>query len=204
MENKPSKRLIIVQIFLIFILPIALLHFKILPVDWRVGLLVISALFIYGIIRHEHWTHEDMGIRHDNFKKALPFYFFFTVLSIGVLFLLDYKVGMPDINTKMFYLKTFIFFLPISFFQEFAFRSFLIPRLKEVFKNTYVIIFSNAVLFTLIHIIYPNLGISIPIAFVSGIFFAWLYWKYPNLLLISLSHAVLNATAVLLGFFHIS
>ena len=204
MENKPSKRLILVQIFLIFILPIALLYFKILPADWRVGLLVISALFIYGIIRHEHWTHEDMGIRHDNFKKALPFYFFFTVLSIGVLFLLDYKVGMPDINTKMFYLKTFIFFLPISFFQEFAFRSFLIPRLKEVFKNTYVIIFSNAVLFTLIHIIYPNLGISIPIAFVSGIFFAWLYWKYPNLLLISLSHAVLNVAALLLGFFRIS
>jgi len=204
MENKPSKRLILVQIFLIFILPIALLYFKILPADWRVGLLVISALFIYGIIRHEHWTHEDMGIRHDNFKKALPFYFFFTVLSIGVLFLLDYKVGMPDINTKMFYLKTFIFFLPISFFQEFAFRSFLIPRLKEVFKNTYVIIFSNAVLFTLIHIIYPNLGISIPIAFVSGIFFAWLYWKYPNLLLISLSHAVLNVVALLLGFFRIS
>jgi membrane protease YdiL (CAAX protease family) len=204
MYNKPSKRLILVQIFLIFVLPVAVLYFKILPADWRVILLAISALFIYGIIRHEHWTHEDMGIRHDNFKKALPFYFFFTVLSIGALFLLDHKVNMPDINTKIFFIKTFIFFLPISFFQEFIFRSFLMPRLKEIFRSNFTVIFLNAVLFALMHIIYPNLGIGLPLAFVSGIFFAWLYLKYPNLLLISLSHAILNATAVLLGFFHIS
>jgi len=204
MYNKPSKRLIIAQIFLIFVLPVLVLYFKILPADWRVVILAVSSLFIYGIIRHEHWTHEDMGIRHDNFWKAFPFYLFFTIISIGVLFLLDHKIGAPDINTKIFFIKTFIFFLPVSFFQEFAFRSFLMPRLKEIFKNNYVIIFSNAALFTAIHIIYPNLGISLPIAFVSGIFFAWLYLKYPNLLLISLSHAILNVTALLLGFFYIS
>ena len=204
MENKPSKRLILVQIFLIFILPVAVLYFKILPPNWNYVLLAVGALFIYGIIRHEHWTHEDMGIRYDNFKNALPFYLVFTVLSILALFLIDHKVKTADVDSLKFIIRTLILFLPISFFQEFVFRSFLIPRLKEVFKNTYVIIFSNAVLFTLIHIIYPNLGISIPIAFVSGIFFAWLYWKYPNLLLISLSHAVLNVAALLLGFFHIS
>lgn len=204
MYNKPSRRLILVQIFLIFILPVALLYFKILPADWRVVLLAVSSLFIYGIIRHEHWTHEDMGIRHDNFRKAFPFYLFFTIICIGVLFLLDHKVGTPDINTKIFFIKTFVFFLPVSFFQEFAFRSFLMPRLKEIFKSNYAVIFSNAALFAVIHIIYPNLGISLPLAFVSGIFFAWLYLKYPNLLLVSLSHAVLNVTALLLGFFHIS
>jgi len=202
MENTPSKRLIITQIFLIFILPVLLLYFKILPVDWRYILLSVSALFIYGIVRREHWTHEDMGVRHDNFRKAFPFYLFFTVAGIVLLFLIHHKINIQSANTNMFYLKTFIFFLPVSFFQEFAFRSFLMPRLKEVYKNVYCVILLNAVLFALIHTVYPKLGIGLPLAFISGIFFAWLYFKYPNLVLISISHALLNLTAVLLGFFN--
>jgi len=204
MYNKASKRLILTQIFLIFVLPVAVLYFKILSANWRVVLLAVSALFIYGIIRHEHWTHEDMGVRHDNLKKAFPFYLFFTILGIGTLFLIDGKMGMSNIGTKEFFIRTFVFFLPVSFFQEFAFRSFLIPRLKEIFQNKFTIIFVNALLFTMIHVIYPNLGIGLPLAFVSGIFFAWLYLKYPNLLLISLAHSALNVVAVLLGFFYIS
>ena len=204
MDNTPSKRLIIVQIFVIFILPVLLIYFKILPSSWRMVLLAISSLFIYGIIRHEHWTYEEMGVRHDNFKKALPFYLFFTILSLVVLFLINYKVNMPGVSTKIFYLETFAFFLPSSFFQEFAFRSFLIPRLKKIFNSNYYVIFINALLFALMHIIYSSWGVMLPLVFVSGIFFAWLYLKYPNLILISVAHSVLNITAVLLGFFIIN
>ncbi|MFA6273934.1 MAG: CPBP family intramembrane glutamic endopeptidase [Candidatus Paceibacterota bacterium] len=200
--KSPSKRLILVQIFVIFVLPVLILYFNILPNNWRMILLAVSFLFIYGIIRHEKWSHEEMGIRHDNFKKGIPFYLFFTIIGIITLFIVEYKINLPDVGNKIFFIKTFIFFLPISFAQEFAFRSFLIPRLKIVFKNNYYyIIIINAILFTLIHIIYPNLGIGLPLAFVSGIFFAWLYLKYPNLILVSISHSILNVIAILLGFF---
>ena len=90
-----SKKLIWAQIFLIFVLPVLLLYFKIVPTNWRMIMLAISSLFIYGIIRHEHWTYEDMGIRHDNFKKALPFYLLFTIIGLGAIFLIYYKVNMP-------------------------------------------------------------------------------------------------------------
>lgn len=202
--KKSSKGLIILQTFFIFVLPVVLLYFNILSPNWRFILLVVNSLAIYGIIRHEHWSHKDMGIRYDNFKKALPDYVFFTVLGVIFLFIIDHKVNMPDVDTRIFFIKTFAFFIPISFFQEFAFRSFLIPRLKEIFDNNYFVVFVNAILFTLIHVIYPNIGIGLPIAFVGGIFFAWLYIKYPNLLLVSMAHIILNITAVLLGFFHIS
>jgi membrane protease YdiL (CAAX protease family) len=174
------------------------------PYNLRFFLLCLSALFIYGIIRRENWTHEEMGIRHDNIRKSLPYYVFFTALSIAVLFLINRRINLPDIDTRIFFIKTLTLFLPISFFQEFAFRSFLVPRLKKIFTNNYWIIFVNAVLFTLIHIIYPNMGINLPITFVAGIFFTWIYLKYPNLLLVSLTHAAVNITAVLLGFFYIS
>ncbi|HPS21697.1 MAG TPA: type II CAAX endopeptidase family protein [Candidatus Paceibacterota bacterium] len=200
----PSKRLVLTQIFLIFILPVALLYFKILPSDWRMILLLICSIFIYGIIRHERWTHVDMGLRHDNFKKAVPFYFVFTLLGVLALVIIQHKLGLQNLNTKEFFIRTWAFFIPVSFFQEFAFRAFLIPRLQYLYNNKVTVILVNAILFTLIHIIYPNLGVGLIVAFVSGIFFAWLYQKYPNLLLVSTSHAVLNLLAVLLGFFNLS
>ena len=203
MTNIPSKNIIIMQIFLIFVLPVMLLYFGVLPTSWRIVALALSALLIYGIITREHWTHEEMGVHTNNFKKSLPFYAVFTVLGLVALFLIEHRMNMPDIETRNYLIRTWIFFVPISFFQEFAFRAFLIPRLKELYKNIYVIIFINAILFTLMHIIYPNLGIGLPIAFVSGLFFAWLYMKHPNLLLITISHSILNITAVLLGFFAI-
>jgi hypothetical protein len=201
MTNLPSKRLILVQIFIIFILPVFLIYFDILPVSWRIILLAICSLTIYGIISREKWSLENLGLHLHNFKKALPFYASFTFLGVLILFFIHHQINLPDIDTKIFFIKAWAFFIPISLFQEFAFRSFLIPRLKMIYKNKLFIIFFNAVLFTLIHIIYPNWGVGLPLAFVSGIFFAWLYLKYPNLVLISITHAVLNITAVLLGFF---
>jgi len=193
----------VAQILIIFVLPVFLLYFNILPISFRMVLLAVSALFIYGIIRKEEWTHEEMGLRSDNFKRGIPFYFVFTLIGVAMLLFLANKLGMPDIDTRNYVIRSWIFFIPISFFQEFAFRSFLIPRLKMLYSNKYLIVFLNAVFFTLIHVIYPNLGIGLPIAFVSGVFFAWLYLKYPNLLLVSISHSILNILAVLLGFFAI-
>ena len=202
MDNEPSKKIIIAQILVIFLSPVALLYFGILPYNFRFILLTISALFIYGIIEHEHWTHKEMGLRMDNFKEAFPFYLVFTILGICALLFVDHAVNLPDIDSRISLIRSWAFFIPISFFQEFGFRSFLVPRLKEIFKNNYIaIIFINTVLFTLIHVIYPNLGIGLPVAFVAGIFFTWLYLKYPNLLLITISHSILNIIAVLLGFF---
>ena len=205
MNNIPSKRLIMTQIFVIFILPVLLIYFKILPANWRMVLLAISSLFIYGIIRHEKWAYEDMGVRHDNFKKALPFYIIFTIVGLMAIFIIYHKANLPkEIYSNMFYIKTFIFFLPSSFFQEFAFRSFLIPRLKLLFNNEFIVVFINAILFAFMHIIYLGLGIVMPLVFIAGIFFAWLYIKYPNLILVSLAHSALNVTTVLLGFFVIN
>lgn len=201
MTNIPSKRLIILQIFLVFILPVFLLYFKIVPDSWRFFFLSLGALAIYGIITKEEWTHEEMGIRHDNFWKSLPYYFIFTVLGVASLFLLDYRVSTGIEITQRYFFQTLILFLPISFFQEFAFRSFLIPRLQLIFSHNFTIILVNTLLFTIIHVIYPSLIIGLPLAFVGGIFFTWLYLKHPNLLLISLAHAVTNIVAVLLGFF---
>ena len=203
MQNVPSKKLIVTQIIFIFVLPIVLLYFGILSENWRIPLLSVSALLLFGIIHHEDWTHEELGLDNKNFFKALPPYFYFTLAGVLVLVAVSLKANFPDVDTKAFFVRTFSLFIPVSFFQEFAFRTFLIPRLKKIFYSRNTVIIVNAILFSFIHIIYPNLAISIPITFISGLIFARLYLKYPNLWLVTLSHMALNLTAVLLGFFYI-
>ncbi len=165
--------------------------------------MVLCSLIIYGIIRHEHWTHEEMGLRHDNILKSLPYYAVFTALGVAALFFVGHKVNLPDNDTTGFLVRSFSLFIPISFFQEFAFRSFLIPRLRLIFADNMSVILVDALLFALIHVIYPNIGLGILLTLVSGIFFAWLYIKYPNLLMVSISHSILNIVAILLGFFNL-
>lgn len=201
MIDIPSRRLILLQIFIIFVLPIALLYFKVVSTDWRFFFVLVGSLFIYGITRHEKWTLRELGIRTDNFRKGILPYFIFTVLGVMVIYATDLIFKLPIPDTKEFYFRTFAFFVPLSFMQEWAFRSFLIPRLQLIYNSQTKIILLNSLLFTFIHVIYPSVSVGIPLSFLGGVFFAWIYLKYPNFLLISISHSILNITALLLGFF---
>lgn len=197
-----SKKLVILQIMIVFLLPIILIFFNIFSIEWRVFFLTMGGLIIYGIIIHEKWSYKDMGLRTDNInsKSILP-YSIFTILGLIFLFIYSDIFEIKDANIKDNYLIRLIFFLPVSFLQEFAYRSFLIPKTKEFTKNKFWIILINTILFTILHIIYPNQIVTLPVAFIGGIFFASLYLKYPNLILIGISHSILNLAAVLLGFF---
>lgn len=203
MQNNTSKTLIIIQTIIIFVLPVALLYFNILSSDWRIFLLAFCSLIIYGIIRHENWTHDDMGL-NNKFKEYFMPYLIFTVVSVALFFVLHSFLDFEPIKTKSVLIEKLLFFLPISFFQEFAFRSFLIHRLRLISNSNFFIVSINVILFTLIHVIYPSLNVILPITFIGGIFFAILYIKYPNLLLVSISHSAINITAVLLGFFGVN
>lgn len=93
------------------------------------------------------------------------------------------------------------FFIPISIAQEFLYRSFLMRELSSLHLSFFSVILVNTFLFTFLHVIYGSLSFVLPMTFVAGIGFAWMFKKYPNFYLISLSHALLNFTAVLYTFF---
>ncbi len=199
----PEKRVIetwLVEIFYIFILPIALLYFGILGGEWRVTLLLIASLLIYGIIRHNNWSRSMVGIKHSSRKEVIA-YLLFTIAGVAVIYFaaqyLDYHPQSEWWRNSHF----FFWFLPLSFYQEFVYRGFLMTLLRRAFTSPLIIIFVNALLFALLHVIYPFPSIMIPLSLIGGLGFAAIYYKYPNLLLVSIAHAVLNFVAVLYGFF---
>ena len=196
-----DKGLVLYQIFFIFVLPIVLLAFGIIPVVWRMIVLCVAMLFMYGVIQKERITDQMMGLSNKTFKKSLLPYLIFTLVGVFIFVRLS-EVLAIDPKIVWWQHSHFLFiFLPVSLLQEIAYRGFLFPKLKELTNKWWVIIIINTILFTILHVIYPVPGIMLPVAFFSGLGLSIMYRYYPNLLLISFSHAVLNFIAVLHGFF---
>jgi membrane protease YdiL (CAAX protease family) len=196
-----DKELVLYQIFFIFILPIALLVFGVVPVGWRMLVLCVAMLFMYGVIQKEKISDATMGLSKSTFRKSIIPYTLFTIAGILIFITLSNELG---INPRIIWWQHahFLFlFLPVSLLQEIAYRGFLFPKLRALSHKWWVVIGANTVLFTFLHIIYPMPGIMLPVAFFSGLALSLMYRYYPNLILISLAHAVLNFIAVLHGFF---
>ena len=198
-----EKELVIVQILYLYIVPILLLFYGVVPGEFRVTMLFFVSLLLYGIIKRSGWTYADMGLQKKFLKDFFP-YFIFTVVGVISLFLLS--EAFPQIENRQVYewwedVRFLLLFIPISVLQEIVFRGILMRMLIKAFNNVPFIILLNASLFALIHIIYINTDIILPLTFIGGLGFALMYYKYPNLIMISISHTIMNFTAMILGFF---
>ncbi len=201
-NSRHEKELVFAQILYLYIIPTLLLYYGVIPGQFRILMLFTVSLLMYGIIKRSHWTYTDLGIKK-NFLKDIAPYTIFTLVGVGFILWLSQITSM---HLKFSYqwwsdMKFLLLFIPISVLQEVVFRGILMRLLRHAFKNTAFIIVLNASLFALIHVIYDNSIFILPMTFIGGIGFAWIYYKYPNLILVSISHTILNFTAMALGFF---
>lgn len=199
-STKREKELVWLQILYLFILPVLLLYYKILPGNFRFIMLLGVAILLLGIVRHNHWTYDDLGINRSFMKDFIP-YLLFTLGGVGFLFWLSQVVPHEPFLDWWKNIKFLILFIPLSVIQEIIFRGVLMNMLKRAFRNPIFIIFLNASVFALMHVIYLNSTFVLPMTFIAGIGFAWMYYQYKNLVLISVAHTILNFVAMILGFF---
>ncbi|MDD3662435.1 MAG: type II CAAX endopeptidase family protein [Candidatus Pacebacteria bacterium] len=195
-----EKELVWVQILYLFVIPTLLLYFKVIPSDLRIVMLLGITLLMYGIVRHARWSWLDLGI-FKGFMKDFSVYALFTMAGVGFLFWLSAIVPHSPFLNWWRNAKFLLLFIPISVLQEVIFRGILMKLLRQAFTNPFFIIVLNAMVFALIHVIYSNATFVLPLTFIAGIGFAWIYYKYPNLILVSISHTILNFVAMVFGFF---
>lgn len=201
MDNtKRERELVWVQILYLFVIPILLLYFKVLPGSYRFGLLLLVMVLLFGIIKHAKWTYSDLGINRDFMKDIVP-YSLFTVGGVFFLVWLAQIVPHSPFLGWWSNIQFLLLFIPISIIQEIIFRGVLMNMLRRVFSSSIFIIMLNASIFAMMHVIYLNSIFVLPMTFIAGIGFAWMYYQYENLTLISISHTILNFTAMILGFF---
>jgi membrane protease YdiL (CAAX protease family) len=199
-DLRKERELVWVQILYLYLIPILLLYYKVIPSSFRILLLLLVSFFIYGIARYEKWNNLDFGIQASWRKYFLP-YLIFTVCGVIFLFLVEeLEIGSPMLNWWT-NIKFLLLFIPLSVIQEIIFRGVLMNMLRRVFSNMWFVIILNAGVFALMHIIYLKAFFTLPLTFIAGVGFAWMYYKYPNLVLISISHTILNFVGMVLGFF---
>jgi uncharacterized protein len=198
------KTKILTQIVLLFALPVTLLYFRIVSFQYRYVVLGLITIIVIALIVQERWTTKKLGIRIDNLPKVFLPYTVLTILGIIVILVVArYSCRTPAwTNLWGAYPLYLLSFIPACFVQEIVFRSFLLPKLKTVIVSLPAAIIINALLFSMIHIIYPELPILLPLTFIGGIGFAVWYHRYPNLWAVTTVHIILNFFTMLYGFFH--
>lgn len=200
---RTGKKELFLQILLVFIIPIFLIKGGIIPLQLR-SLILISVVFVLLLVLlKEKWTLPMLGIQKAPIKKYFVHYAVFTAIGVVIISQLGEKIGYEEL-AQWWQHKHFLYlFFIVSLFQEIAYRGYLIPALIKLSRSPLSVIVCNTLLFTLLHTIFPNLLVNLPLALLGGFGFAILYMKYPNLPLIIVSHSVLNFVAVLYGFFSI-
>lgn len=199
-DIKKEKELVWVQILYLYIIPVLLLYYKVLPGNFRFLMLFAVAILLYGIVKYDHWSYSDLGIKWDFMKDFVP-YSLFTVGGVFFLIWLAQIVPHSPFLEWWENAKFLLLFIPISILQEIVFRGVLMNMLRRAFRSPIFIIGLNACVFSLMHVIYLNSTFVLPMTFIAGVGFAWMYYKYENLQLISVAHTILNFTAMILGFF---
>lgn len=140
-------------------------------------------------------NYKELGFRSDNFKECLfPYTLFTLVISFVTFFVVQVLNITPLLWPlwKTLYRNNVMLVIWIAFLQELVFRGILLTWMKKKLKPPIQVIVCNALLFSIVHVMFPYKAILVPGSFLLGLGFATMFYFYPNLWLISLSHAMLN------------
>lgn len=82
--------------------------------------------------------------------------------------------------------------------QELIFRTFFFVRYDSLFKNKKILVFCNAIIFCLAHLLFKNTWVFI-LTFFGGILFALTFMKTRSTLLVSIEHAIYGSWLFTVG-----
>jgi len=167
------------------------------------NILIVLAFFAaVGLSFFNKLSLFDLGIRN-NYKKTLFPWLIISLVMLFIVFFVNllYPEGIfVGFTTREGFIRNLPFYALIgAFCQEFVFRGYFYRRASTVLhKNS--AISTTIIIFTLFHLphflqLYSSL---ILLSAIAGIVWTLWYAKYPNLILASLSHAIVGGAALLL------
>ena len=199
MQTKPYKLL---EFFLLFIaVPISMALPFLIWIKLAIGLVgFVYVIFILLKIDNTKFSISK-NINWNVFWKQTLIKLI-GIIIITTLFL--WFTNSEDLFNVLFNKpKLWIFILFIySFFsvypQELIYRTFFFRRYSIIFKNQKLIIFINAIVFSLAHIFFRNTLVMI-LTFLGGLLFAITFIKTRSTLLVTIEHAIYGSWLFTVG-----
>ena len=90
---------------------------------------------------------------------------------------------------KLWLFILFIYSLFSVYPQELLFRTFFFKRYGTLFKSSVVLVFVNAILFSMGHLLFKNTLVLV-LTFIGGLIFAYSFNKTQSTFLVSIEHAI--------------
>ncbi len=188
-----NRKYIATELFLLFVLlPVSLtLSYPF----WIKGLLVfISFLYVLVLmLRVERVSFKiEKHLPWKSFWKRILFQFIGVAIitTIYVLFMDANKLFCVPLNKPKVWVIILLVYTFLSVWpQEIIYRTFFYARYERLFQNRKLLIFINAIIFSLAHLFFRNTLVII-LTFIGGLLFGITYLKTKSTLLVSIEHAI--------------
>lgn len=186
-------RYLILEFFIIFILiPIS---FAISYPIWLKALITLLGLvyIIYVLLRVERIRFTiKKGIEWRAFwRRILITFVIIASITTGFVSLVapDKLFFVPLNKPGLFVIIIFVYTFLSVWQQEVIYRTFFITRYQRLFQSKALLVFVNAIVFSLAHIFFKNTLVLV-LTFIGGLLFALTYLKFRSTTLVSIEHAL--------------
>lgn len=157
-------------------------------------IIIIPAVLIIGV--RLIWLLNKKALTINNFQKDgllfSGFVWYGTVFILALVFLIIFKDSVRYLPEWLIDQEPIWFSLLHTGGQELIFRVFLLSRLQLILSNQFSVAIIGGLLFGLAHLILPNALVVTVFTSILGIAWCCIYQKYPNFILVCLSHGLLN------------
>jgi membrane protease YdiL (CAAX protease family) len=180
-------------------LPIVLIWLGVIPFAYRFHVLaaVLCNFVLYGLCRR--YRFSELGLTLQGSRNSLLANALFCAVGCLGLYLVQ-KAGLLMPREHSYSLTSFLLYiLFLAPVQEFIFRGILFAEMQRCrIVDPCIVLLVSTVTFSFLHIIYGHPPLLL-ITFVGGLVWGILYLRWPSLLGVSMSHALLGAFAMFLG-----
>lgn len=181
------------ELFIIFVLvPVS---FAISYPPWiKLGIGVFGFVYIcYVLLRVEKNKFKmTPSLNWKSFwKRTLLQLVGIAIITLAYVWLTDKtQLFAVVINNPKLWVFILFFYSVFSVYpQELIYRTFFFQRYKSLFKNEWLFILVNAMLFSLGHVFFKNTLVMF-LTFFGGILFALTFRKTQSTILVSIEHAI--------------
>jgi membrane protease YdiL (CAAX protease family) len=179
-----------------------LIIFVLIPISYAFDYAPILKLVI-GVLGFTYITYvlfkiEKIKVRIEKNSNWRAFWKSTSIKFLGIAIVTCFFVWFTDkeslfavlLNKPKLWVLILLFYSLFSVYpQELLYRTFFFKRYKTLFKNEYVFIFINALLFSLAHLFFKNTLVLL-LTFIGGILFAFTFKKTKSTFLVSIEHSI--------------
>ena len=188
-----TPRYLLTEFLVIFILvPVSF------AMPYWVWLKAIIALLGFGYILYVLFRIEKIkfkvqkGIDWKSFWKRIGISFFVIAIVTSLFVYFNNASNLfyvPRTNFSLFFIILLVYTFLSVWQQEIIYRTFFFKRYERLFSSTKLLLFVNAIVFSLAHIFFRNTLVLV-LTFVGGVLFALTYLKFRSTTLVSIEHAL--------------